>query len=129
MASSLIKGVEQTQDQGDTGTTGGQEEHQNNGTAEGQQDQTSTQVNTEGQAQGAASLEEVDLSLVWVCAERHWRVTRCIIGQHITFLTALPMPQFQLGNASPFFGAFNTSINANLLALPGFLQGQWRQGG
>ena len=52
------EGTEQAQNQGDTGTTAGQEEHQNNGTTEGQQDQTTAQVNTEGQTQGAASLEE-----------------------------------------------------------------------
>ena len=33
------EGTEQAQNQGNTGTTGGQEEHQNNGTTEGQQDQ------------------------------------------------------------------------------------------
>ena len=52
------EGTGQAQNQGNTGTTGGQEEHQNNGTAEGQQDQTTAQVNTEGQTQGAESLEE-----------------------------------------------------------------------
>ena len=40
------EGTEQAQNQGDTGTTAGQEEHQNNGTTEGQQDQTTAQVNT-----------------------------------------------------------------------------------
>ena len=52
------EGTGQAQDQGDTGATGGQEEHQNNGTTEGQQNQTTAQVNTEGQTQGAESLEE-----------------------------------------------------------------------
>ena len=52
------EGTEQVQNQGNTGATGGQEEHQNNGTTEGQQDQTTAQVNTEGQTQGAESLEE-----------------------------------------------------------------------
>ena len=52
------EGTGQAQDQGNTGATGGQEEHQNNGTAEEQQDQTSTHVDTEGQMQGAESLEE-----------------------------------------------------------------------
>ena len=33
------EGVRQVQNQGSTGTTGGQEEHQNNGTAKGSQDQ------------------------------------------------------------------------------------------
>ena len=41
-----------------TGTTDGQEEHQNNGPTERQQDQTTAQVDAEGQAQGATSLEE-----------------------------------------------------------------------
>ena len=52
------EGTEQVQDQGNTGATDGQEEHQNNGPAERQQDQTTAQVNAEGQAQGVTSLEE-----------------------------------------------------------------------
>ena len=40
----VSEGTEQVQDQGNTGTTDGQEEHQNNGPTERQQDQTTAQV-------------------------------------------------------------------------------------
>ena len=62
-----VEGVGQAPNQDNANATGGQMELQNNGPAEGPQDQTSTQVNTERQAQGAETLEERRASNVELC--------------------------------------------------------------
>ena len=52
------KGVEQAQNQANAGATGGQMESQNNGTAEGLQEQALNVVDNERQAQGVQAHEE-----------------------------------------------------------------------